>query len=156
MKKLLTMVLLAGTIWSCNNHKPEKSKNFNNISEAEEHHPEATDEKLELNNGAKWKVDGITHNNVNSLKLIIKEFDKGNDKSLSAYKKTQSDLQKGIEKMIAECKMQGANHLALHKWLEPLMVQVADFKKESATPYAAEALNGIQTQVTLYDQYFEQ
>ena len=155
MKKLLTLILLAATIWSCNNHKPAKNKNYNNISEAEEHHPEATDERLKLNNGAKWKADSITNNNINDLKRIIKKFDGGSDRSLSAYKKTQKDLKKGIEKMVAECKMKGADHLALHKWLQPLMVQVTNFKQESSTPYAAEALNAIQDQVNLYGQYFE-
>ena len=154
MKKLLILLLLTGTIWSCNNHKPTENKNFNSPSETEEPHSEAT-EKLELNNGAKWTVDNITNNNINNLKLILEKFDNGTDKSLSAYKKTQDDLQKGLDKMIAECKMKGPDHEALHKWLEPLIDQVTKIKQVSTVPDADEALNGIRAQVTLYSQYFE-
>jgi len=154
MKKLLTLLWLTGTILACNNHQPANHKNFNNISETDEQHPEAAGEKLELNNGTKWKVDSATNDNVNSLKLILTKFDNGSDKSLSAYNKTQSDLQQGIDKMINECKMKGANHLALHKWLEPLIAQVTKFKQAPTAPDAAEALNAIQSQVNLYSQYF--
>lgn len=155
MKKLLTLLLLTGTIWSCNNHRPAGNKNFNTPSEADEHHSEAKGEKLELNNGAKWTVDNTTNNNVNNFKLILEKFDNGGDKTLSAYKKTQSDLQNGIDKMIGECKMKGADHLALHKWLEPLMSYVTKFKQAPTAPDAAEALKVIQAQVNLYSQYFK-
>jgi len=155
MKKLLTLLLLTGTIWSCNNHKRAENKNFNNPAETDEHHSKGTGEKLELNNGAKWKVDSTTNNNTNSLKLIFEKFDNRSDKSLAAYKKTQGDLQKGIDKMISECKMNGPDHEALHKWLEPLINQVAKFKQTSTVHDADEALKGIRAQVSLYSQYFE-
>lgn len=155
MKKLLTPLLLIAALWACNHHKLAGNRNFNNPVEADEHRPRATDEKLELNNGVKWKVDLSTNDNVNEMEVILKKFDSGNDKSLSAYKKAQTDLQQGINKMIAECKMTGPDHQALHKWLEPLMTRVTKLKQASTRPDAAEALNAIHAQVNLYSQYFE-
>ena len=155
MKKLLTVLLLTGTIWSCNNHKTAENKNFNNPSNTGEHHSAIKGGQLELNNGAKWKVDRVTNNNINNLRLVLEKFDNGSDKSFSAYKKTQNDLQQGIDKIISECKMKEANHLALHKWLEPLIAQATKFKQASAVPDAAEALKAIEAQVNLYGQYFK-
>ncbi|MDP9048268.1 MAG: hypothetical protein M3N14_09040 [Bacteroidota bacterium] len=154
MKKLLILLLLTGTIWSCNNHKPAGNKNFNNLSEADEHQAGPTTEKLELNKGAKWKVDNTTNNNINNLKFILEKFDNGSDKSLPAYKKTQSDLEKGLNKTISECKMNGADHQALHKWLEPFIVQLTKFKQAATVHLAAETLKVIHVQVNLYGQYF--
>jgi len=155
MKKLLIPLLLIVALLACNNHKPVKNKNYNNPVEADEHHAGVTNEKLELNNGAKWKADTTTNNNVNDLKRILTKFYSGSDKSLSAYKKAQSHLQQGIDKMTAECKMEGPDHIALHKWLEPLLVRVTAFKQAPNPPAAAEALKAIQDQVSLYGQYFE-
>ena len=151
MKKLLILILLTGTIWSCNNHKP---KNFNNAPGAGESRSVATSEQLELNNGVKWKADSTTNNNINNLKLIFEKFDNRSDRSLAGYKKAQDDLQKGLDKIIAECKMKGPDHEALHKWLEPLIDQVTKFKQVSAVPDADEALKGVRTQVNLYARYF--
>jgi hypothetical protein len=57
--------------------------------------------------------------------------------------------------MIAECKMNGEDHLALHKWLEPLMGQVTKLKKASTVIDAAIILKAIDAQVDLYNEYFE-
>jgi hypothetical protein len=153
MKKLLTPLLLIVALLACNT--PKSNKNYNKTAEADEHHAEAANEKLELNNGAKWKADSTTNNNVNNLKLILTKFDSGSDRSLSAYKKVQSDLQQGIDKMIAECKMEGPNHTALHKWLEPLIDRVAALKQAPDEPASAGALKAVRAQADLYDQYFE-
>jgi len=73
MKKLFIPLLLAGALLACKNQ--QHPKNWNHINPAtEDHAHELVSEKLELNNGAKWKVDRITNNNIENLKAIIKEF----------------------------------------------------------------------------------
>lgn len=155
MKKLLPLLLLIIVLSACQNHNPVNNKNYNNVVQADEHKPGTGDEKLELNNGAKWRVDHTTNGNVNILKDILTKFDAGSDKSFSSYKKVQIDLQQGIDRMIAECKMEGPDHLALHKWLEPLVARVTDLKQAATEPAATEALKAVQAQLNLYDQYFE-
>lgn len=155
MKKTLILLLLTGTLFACNNSKPVESKSVVNSSEADDDLPGSKTEPLVLNNGAKWKVDISTNNNVSDIKGILEKFNGENDKSLIAYKKTYTGLQQAINKMIVECKMKGHDHEALHKWLEPLITQVANFKQASTVTDAAGSLKIIRAQVNLYDQYFE-
>jgi len=146
---ILTCVLLAYT-------NTLNSKNIPAVNPlAGKYQNEISSEKLVLNNGAKWKVDRITNNNVNNLKQILKGFDNRADRSLKAYKKAGDDLQNGLTKMINECRMQGPNHLALHKWLEPLMVQVAKLKQASTNAAAAKSINFIGLQLNRFNQFFE-
>jgi hypothetical protein len=152
MKKSITLLLLASMLFACNN--PQHTENKKAAQPAAAQH-EAGPEELVLNKGAKWKVDHITGENVTNLKAIMAGFVSGNDKTLPAYKKVDDDLQNGLEKMIRECKMQGPDHEALHKWLEPLMEQVSTLKQAATVAAAGQAFNVIQSQVNRYDQYFE-
>jgi len=154
MKKLLIILLLTGTLWACNNHNPSTNKETINVSEADHQH-EIISEKLVLNNGAKWKADSTTTNNVKNLLAIIEAFNSEADKSLTSYKKTAADLQQGLDKMISECKMQGPDHEALHKWLEPMIEQVAKLKQATIETDAGKFLEAIHAQVNRYTQYFE-
>ena len=155
MKKLLILLLFAGTICACNNHKPTQNKNFNIPSDADDDKNGAATEKLVLNNGVKWKVDTNTNDNAAAISAILKKFDSGNYKSIIAYKNAQNDLQAGINNMIAECKIKGPDHIALHKWLKPLIAKVSALEKAHTVTDAAEAVKTIETQVNLYNQYFE-
>lgn len=154
MKKLLILLLLAPALSACNNQQHTKNNAEPEQPEVNDHHG-ATAERLMLNNGAKWKVDISTSNNVENLLYKLKNFDLRNDRSLAAYKILQEDLQHGIEKMITECKMKGPDHEALHKWLEPFIAQVSELKQASNISDAASALKGIELQASLYNQYFE-
>jgi len=155
MNRLLTILLLINFMWACNNHRNSGNKEAINSTEADHHQHEMITEKLVLNNGAKWEADSSTNNNVKNLQAILENFINGTDKSLVVYKKTAADLQLGLDKMINECKMQGPDHDALHKWLEPLIEQVAKLKQASTEEVAAQSVEAIHTQLNLYAQYFE-
>lgn len=155
MKKLLTLLLLTTTLWGCNAPRHKETQKAADHSEASDLQHDTSAERLALNNSAKWKVDISTNNNVKNLQEILNKFDNGNDQTLPAYKKAHEDLQQGIDKMIAECKMKGPDHEALHKWLEPLIAMVAQLKQASTIPEASSALKAIDAQVNLYNQYFE-
>ena len=149
------LILTTGILWSCNSTKnPENKEPFILIDTAQ-HHQIGNAEELTLNNSAKWKADAITSNNVNNLQTIIDDFNKGGDKTLPGFQKTGNDLQKGIAKMINECRMQGPGHDALHEWLQPLLKQVNEFRQSTTTAGAAEMLEVISKQVNRYFQYFE-
>ena len=154
MKKAFLLLILTGILLACNNHKPIETNTVSNPSEADDDRPGMKTEPLVLNNGAKWNVDANTNNNANNIKAVLGKFNKGADKSLSAYKETCADLQKAINKMIVECKMKGPDHEALHKWLEPLITQIAQLKQASTVPDAARSLENIQAQVNIYSQHF--
>ena len=155
MKKIVFLLLAAGILWSCNSKQNSENKGIVNLNDTAPAHHESNTEKLQLNNEAKWKADSVTNNNVKELKAILGEFDKGGDKTLPGYHKAGKELQKGIAKMINECRMKGADHDELHKWLQPLLQDANELSKSSATTGAAEILENINSQLNLYYQYFE-
>jgi len=116
---------------------------------------QASSEKLVLNNGAKWKVDKTTDVNARNLKAILRGFNNGHGRSLAGYHKLAADLQSGLDKMIKECRMKGPDHLALHKWLEPLMDHVAKLKQAATVAAAVKSFQAVKLQLNRYDQYFE-
>ena len=75
--------------------------------------------------------------------------------SLENCIQTASELQNSLNKMVAECKMKGADHEALHHWLEPIMEKTKELKEVTTTGKAATILNEIEKQVDLFNQYFE-
>ena len=60
-----------------------------------------------------------------------------------------------LNKLISECKMTGADHDALHKWLEPLIGEMGKLKKSTNEQEAAGIVKEIDEQLKLYTQYFE-
>lgn len=112
-------------------------------------------ETLSLNDGKKWNADTATNNNVKSLQNIIDNFNRRQEKLLPAYKNAAADLQSGLDKMIKECKMQGPDHEALHKWLEPLIEKVKTLKQSSTKEDAVANLEAILAHLKLYTEYFE-
>ncbi len=153
MIRILTILLLAGCL-SCNSQSSSESKEAI-AKDTGLHENNNSSEKLALNSGAKWKADSTTNNNVKNLLAIIEVFRSGADKSLTGYKKAADNLQQGLDKMISECKMQGPDHDALHKWLEPLIGQVATLKQASTEVGADKLFEAIHAHVNLYTQYFE-
>jgi hypothetical protein len=112
-------------------------------------------EKLVLNKRAKWKVDQTTDVNVKNVKAILQRFNGGAERSLTGYHKLAADLQSGLDKMIKECRMKGPDHVALHKWLEPLMERVTKLKQATTIRSAMKSFQTVKLQLNRYDQYFE-
>lgn len=155
MNKVLVLLAAINLLWSCNSKQTSEMKGPENLTDtAAQHHEDGVGE-LSLNNGAKWKADAATTNNVNNLKTAIFNFKNANDTSLAGYQNAGNDLQNGLDKMISECRMKGPDHDALHKWLMPLLKQVKEYKLSSTTTGSAEMLEGISNQVNNYYQYFE-
>lgn len=115
-------------------------------------HPE---HNLSLNQGAKWKSDLATLENVKNLQSIVEQAVKTPGPTLETYQKAADGLQAGLDKMIRECRMKGPDHDALHLWLEPLVQQVSSFKEKKSTVEASANLDLIQKQILLFSDYFE-
>jgi hypothetical protein len=141
MKRLTTIILLTITLFAANAKSLFQHKQ--------------TPEKLVLNNGAKWKIDQSTKNNTILLQQIVKVANRKTVKTLSDYHQTGTALQAGINQLIKECRMKGADHLALHKWLEPLMEKVAQLNQASDATTAARLIDTITAQLSLFNQYFQ-
>ena len=155
MKKILAILLLSTGFVACNNPETAETKEPATEVQAVQHEHAVGQTALQLNNGAKWKADNPTNENVKNLQAIVEKFNAAADHSLPAHKATATALQAGLSKMVNECKMQGADHDALHKWLEPLMKQVNEYKRAGSEEAAAKQIASIQTQLNHYNQYFE-
>ena len=75
--------------------------------------------------------------------------------SLENYLQTAAAIQDGLNKMISECKMKGADHEALHHWLEPLMDKTKELKNANSIETARTISGEIEKQINLFLQYFE-
>jgi len=113
---------------------------------------EKASEELVLNNGTKWQIDQATGNNVAHLQQICKKIT-GN--TLADYHQVGTMLQSGIDQMIKECRMKGPDHLALHKWLEPLMEQVAQLSQATNAASAKKHFNEVKKRLIMFNQYFK-
>ncbi|HYK56544.1 MAG TPA: hypothetical protein VEV15_08680, partial [Flavisolibacter sp.] len=147
-------LLCVSTLWACNNAESNKKEEATTFEDHASPHEEAR-ATLILNNGAKWKSDESTNSNVAQLKAVTSRFHENKNKSLADYITAGNELQTGVDKMIKECRMQGADHDALHLWLEPLMKNVAALKKAASEQEASQALAGITARLDMYTQYFE-
>lgn len=141
MKRLTTIILFTITFFA------------GNAKSLYQH--EQASEKLVLNNGAKWKIDQPTSNNVIHLLQIVKVANAKTAKTLTYYHQTGTALQAGINKMIKECRMKGPDHLALHKWLEPLMEQVTQINRSSNETTAKKYFDKIKNHLNIFNRYFE-
>mgnify|MGYP001097888302 CR=1 FL=1 len=151
MKKSITMFLVASLLWACNSN-PSSDTETETHAQSEDH---AHDAMLTLNNGQKWKADAPTNENVVDIRTIVQNFSAEPHTSLADYQIVADDLQKGLNKMVQECKMQGPDHDALHLWLEPLLKAVNELKKADDTASAEKIFHDIDERLQLYPQYFE-
>jgi len=152
MKRVLLMLLATGLLLACNPGNDNKENSDSTSTDGNHVEPEKKSEGLVLNNGAKWKADSSTILNV---ALLQNTASGEKEQSLDNYRQTATQLQDGLNKMIKECKMKGADHDALHQWLEPLMKKVKAFNNETSIDNAATSLRDINQHLKLFAQYFE-
>jgi hypothetical protein len=151
MQKPLMILMLSSLLWACNSGiSPAHETATHSDAHGHEH---AT--ALALNNGQKWQSDAPTNKNVADMRTIAQDFSVEPHTSLSDYQILAGDLQKGLDKMIQECKMSGLAHDALHLWLEPLLKDVNELKQADDTTSAEKIFHAINERLGLYAQYFE-
>ena len=148
MKQVMAILLATSLLLACNAGN-DNEKTSATESSTENH---ADHLGLVLNNGVKWKADSNTLLNVALLQNIISNAKK---ESLENYLQTAAALQDGLNKMVSECKMKGADHEALHHWLEPLMQRTKELTKANSIENAATISGEIERQINLFPQYFE-
>ncbi len=148
MRKILEIVLAITFLLACNaGNDKQEDKGLKH-----EHEHELKETGLVLNNGVKWKADSITIANVALLQSIVSHTKK---ERLEDYLQSATALQKGLDKMVSECKMKGAAHEALHHWLVPLMKETKALTQANTTENAAALFYEVEKTISLFSQYFE-
>ena len=151
-------ILILATIFflqACNHTGQTEIRTVEKQAE-EHHHPGKSSSNLSLNGTDKWKADQPTFEQVKKLQTQANLFAGNAPYTPDEYKVAGVNLQTGINTLTRECKMKGAEHEALHHWLEPLIQQVTALKAAETTKAGQKSLNEVQLQLELFDQYFEQ
>ena len=148
MIKPLMILMLSCLLWAC-------KSGTSPANEAATHSDAHVATALALNNGQKWRADAATNENVEAIRSVAQIFAMKPHTALPDYQVLGSGLQKGLDKMIQECKMQGPDHGALHLWLEPLLEDVNELKKADNIASAEKIFHNINERLELYTQYFE-
>jgi hypothetical protein len=160
MSKLFVLLMASAILMACNNQQQEGHEGHADHQHATESAPVATpaaetpsgNTGLVLNNGAKWKADAATNQNVVLLRQIISgppPLDHG------GYQQAAEKLQEGLNKMVKECAMKGPDHEALHQWLVPLMGKVKALKNAGSAAHSDTVYKEIVQQINRYSTYFE-
>lgn len=109
---------------------------------------------LSLNNGVKWRSDENTRRHVANLSSRINGFNKLSDPQINDYHALASNMQDELNGLVKECRMKGAEHEALHHWLEPVLQHVKELKEAGSVKDARETLGQLAVQVQKFNQYF--
>lgn len=149
MKKILFLLMSTSLLIACNQGSEKSKTDDHSIPEVEQ------TSELALNNDSKWKADSVTNYNVTNLQNIANDFKTKSTPSVSDYQKLNTDLTTGLNKMIKECKMDGADHDALHIWLEPVLKENAELKISTDTKIAGNIFKSIDTRLDNYNNYFQ-
>lgn len=143
MKQLLIMVLAAFV--SCTGQQTAEQHKNNTANNNEDKVVTVT-----LNIGAKWKADEATRKNVAAMVQV------GNDSTYAdAGKRKQlyKNLKTKIDTLVKECSMKGAEHDALHVWLEKVLKDLKELKEEDDE--YGEAYAALKKDIANFYQSFE-
>ena len=154
MKIFLICICLL-SLAACNH--ADHSKAAIVVNEGKElHHSEREPATLSLNGNLKWKADQSTFTQVKALQALADSFGRKVPATAGEYKLAGDSFQTILNKLIRDCRMKGAEHEALHHWLEPLLQQVKALTAATGTDDSRKSLNDVQRQLELFDKYFEQ
>jgi len=149
MKKSIILFIYITLLFACN-------QSSDKVEADEQHsHDQVQATELSLNNGAKWKADSITNNNVLNLHTVADNFRIKSSPSASDYQILSNDLNNALNKMIKECKMTGPDHQALHHWLAPILKETNELKNITDTAIAGMTFKSIDKRLDAYHNYFE-
>ena len=121
MKKLLILLTVAFT--ACTSQVKTEKKGNENPNEQEN-----TIMVIPLNNGNKWKADQATKKNVAAMVQVVND---GNYADTGKRRQLYANVQTKIDTLVIQCSMQGAEHEALHLWLEKVLKDMKKLKEES-------------------------
>ena len=110
---------------------------------------------LSLNNGGKWHTDESTRRHAANLNVLVKEFQNTPKDAVESYHVFAGSMQEEISGLIKDCRMQGADHDALHLWLEPVMKDIKDLKEIGTAEEGKDVSMRLTDNVQKFNQYFE-
>lgn len=119
-----------------------------------EHHEHT--ESINLNNGAKWKVDEQMLGFIRSIETDVTNFSSSTgEKNLANYNSLSEKITTNLDSLTSNCTMTGQAHDELHKWLLPFL-DLNDYFSASTTVQEADSLySEITISFIEFNRYFE-
>lgn len=136
MNKIVTFLIMGLLLISCKNNGSSNEQN----------------EKLQLNNGEKWKVDEKMLVYIRNMESDILDFSNTDQKDFNIL---SEKLQSNIDLLTSNCTMKGDAHDALHKWLLPYIEIVNTLSETKNATEASTQFENIQTSFSTFNQYFQ-
>lgn len=146
MKTILT--ILSILLIACSN-------NESRIEAAHEGDPHGistnVNNALQLNNGAKWKTDEATRENVAAMMKVVNENSNIGEKNASRLAK---QLQARIDTLIHQCEMKGPEHDTLPVWLGQVLHNPRELKEVDHDEYQ-KSYAALRKRMESFYTYFE-
>lgn len=112
-------------------------------------------EGLTLNKGSKWNTDESTRFHAANLSTAIDAFNSKDHQEISEYHSFAAELQSELGGLVKDCKMKGADHDALHLWLEPVMKGAGDLKTVKSAEEGKNLTETLTGNIKKFNQYFQ-
>jgi len=107
------------------------------------HNEEHASEGMTLNDGKKWKSDTHTMESIQRMRKVAKTI---------PASKLKKSLKKELNELINGCRMEGADHDALHVYLSELMPTI---NRLGASPKDSK-VQKVRALLDKYSNYFEE
>ena len=115
------------------------------------------EDDIQLNNGAKWKVDEKMMSFIMKIEEDATGFSKdAKTKSVEVYNQLASSISTNLDSLTSNCTMSGQAHDELHKWLLPFLDLSEEFSASSAVEKSDSLYNQILNSLGEFHEYFEQ
>ena len=151
--KILLLITVSSCLFSCNQDDKASDDRMAHYLKPAHPHKEHIVE-LSLNNGAKWQTDENTRTHVVKLSSILDLLSKSGADDIASYKLLADDLLKELNGLIADCKMRGPEHEALHTWQEPVLKEVSNLKKITSADQGKDCAEELANKFREFNKYF--
>ena len=155
--KIILTGLMAVSFLACNSENKAGLTSTAKTERTVEHSNEEEDHAggLSLNQGSKWQTDESTRFHAANLNTLVDEFHKKENADVESYHVFAATMQEELGGLVKDCKMKGADHEALHLWLEPVMKGVNDLKEAGTAEEGKHVGERLTINVQKFNQYFE-
>jgi hypothetical protein len=143
MKKILIILLVI--VASCTGQQTAEQKE----NGVQNKHTDSV-AAIPSNNGQKWKADEATMKNVAAIEQVVNDPAYANP---SGRRQLYVSVKERIDTLVKQCRMKGAEHDALHAWLETVLKNVGELNEDEDDFFKARA--ALKKNVKDFYQSFE-
>lgn len=154
MKKILALLILTVGLAACHNESSDAHVHASNTVDSNTISDATNAEAVTLQKDGKWNADVATNKNVSALQATAAKLNAQPRQSKADYHAVSAELQIGLNQLVKECKMKGADHDALHMWLEPVLTETKELKGVTDTVTGERLFHSIRTRLLDYNLYF--